>query len=81
MYRRVSVVPCRRIFEGFGGLKGVVNAARTGMGADQEITFRNSWVDMEPAAGGDGASAAKVALRAIRLRFAGPGFQCLSPKP
>lgn len=44
----------RGIFEGFGGLKGVVNAARDGKGADHEISFRNSGtadsedVDAEP---------------------------------
>lgn len=47
-------MPYRGIFEGFGGLKGVVNAARDGKGADHEITFRNSGTavpeDAEPEA-------------------------------
>lgn len=61
----------RRIFEGFGGLKGVVNAARSGMAADHEITFHNSGVDMEPADGGSGALPTKVTLIAIRADMSG----------
>lgn len=56
----LCLVPYRGIFEGFGGLKGVVNAARDGKGAEHEITFRNSGT----AVPGDAEPEIKVSLRA-----------------
>ena len=46
---RAADMLCRRIFEGFGGLKGVVNAAQSGKGPDHPILFRNSGSDILPA--------------------------------
>ena len=57
-------MPRRKNFEGFGGLKGVVNAAGDGRGPDYEITFRNSGTGQPD--GADAAAADEVTPRHCR---------------
>ncbi len=64
----MSVVPCRRTFEAFGGLKNCVIAARDGAPATKEILVRGTY-DKEDDTAADSSNAETATIADLHLAY------------